>query len=73
MNKLIIKAMKCKSLLICIRQKGTSLNNPQLQLQIDGTDIESLNKHITLVLTDDYNLSWGDYVQDFCNNLSCLL
>ena len=72
-NRLLINAKKCKSLLICTRQKRTSLNNPQLQLQIDSTNIECVNKHKILGLIVDNNLSWDDHIQDLCNNLSRLL
>lgn len=69
-NKLSLHIGKTSSMLVCSRQKRTHLTKSDLNLKLDGSEIEQTGNLQYLGLTIDQNLRYDIYLNELVNKIS---
>ena len=71
-NRLIINVKKTNYMIICSRQKRSSLVNDKLELSVNNEKIERKETIKLLGMYIDENLTWKPQIDHVCSKLSSL-
>ena len=67
MNKMALNTTKTKSILITTHQKIHFLQDPSLNIIVDGNSIEQVNDAKLLGVTLDCHLTWDKHIKNICS------
>jgi hypothetical protein len=72
-NRIVINSLKSKSMLICSPQKRFTLSNDNLNVAINGENLENVDSQKVLGLIIDKNLTWKPHIDRLHVELSKII
>ena len=69
-DKIILNEKKTKEMLATGKWLDKKLEQPQLQLKLNASELEQVNSQKLLGVTIDSKLSFDDHIDNFCSKLS---